>query len=523
MDPTQSGGINWQQFGTDAGNLFGTGANIYGSLTGARTGQGIINAGNAGLGMARGAYNPSMFGLSGVGGTGFSVSSPTNGGPGSINANLGAFNPLYGQLAGSAGGFLSGAGSLASTAAGGATGAYNTALGSILPQLQQMQGNLLAQNNNALFQRGQLGSGVFGQYGAGSNPTNLTTASLAQGFGTQDLQAIMAAQNQGLNFFNSNLQGASALGQLGFGATNTGLGFIGAQNATGQLPLQFAGLQEQGRLGATNSLANVIRASNPRGIDYAGGYGGFAQQFGGAPGMTAGGGNPYSNLYNAGKGIYNDIFGGASSFGGAGSDALTGAYSGLTGAGGAPFYLDASGSVAGGGADLGSLASGTPDWLNGAGGFSSAGGQAATDAALGEQVASGAQADSLAAYAGYGTADAAAAGGEGAAAGAGLGATAGALAAGGIIAAPILAGMLTNPVSLTGKYWENLSSSLGSPGTDQEIISMIATGGTKLPPAIDAYAQSNGLYAAAGALTKAGQAPVTGGGPSPTRVSRYQV
>jgi hypothetical protein len=112
----------------------------------------------------------------------------------------------------------------------------------------------------------------------------------------------------------------------------------------------------------------------------------------------------------------------------------------------------------------------------------------------------------------------AAAGGEagGAAAGAGLGVGAGAATALGIAALPIAAGLLTSPVTLTGKYWEGLSNSLfqGTSGNTtydqntppdiqkynaaQQIAEMIQTG-QQLPPDLDAWAKENNMYDPAGA------------------------
>jgi hypothetical protein len=301
-----------------------------------------------------------MFGMNGIGGSGFSVSSPTNGSPGSINASLGAFNPMYGNYAGAAGNYNNMAMGLANTASSGATGAYQSALASMMPQLQNMQQNLLAANNNSLFQRGQLGSGSMGQYGNPNNPTNLTTASLGAGFAQQDLQAIMAAQNQGLNFFNSNMAGAQGLGNLGFGSTNAGMGMLNAQNSLAQNPLAFAGLSENSKLGATGDMASMIRASNPQGVNFGGGYGGLGAN--GASGTM----NGLNNLVSGGKNLYNDI----SSWFGSGAN------------GG----LDASQN-----ATIDNMSS----WI---GGPSGAGGQAATG---GGQIASGAQSIGGPAYAGY--------------------------------------------------------------------------------------------------------------------------
>jgi hypothetical protein len=250
----------------DWGNTFGQGANLYGQYLNSQSQNTLAGGFSQGIGQSGAAFNPSLFGMSGVGGTGFSVSSP-NGGPGSIQSSLGAFNPMYGNYAGAAGQYLGQSQGLANTASSGATGAYQSALSSIMPQLQQMQGNLLSANNNALFQRGQMGSGSFGQnIGNGqNNPVNLTTQSLGQGFASQDLNAITAAQNQGLNFFNSNLQGASALGNLGMGATNSGMGMIGAQNSLAQNPLAYSGLYGNQEVGAANATANNVRAGNDQG------------------------------------------------------------------------------------------------------------------------------------------------------------------------------------------------------------------------------------------------------------------
>lgn len=319
-----SPGIDWGQIGSSLGNVLGTGAGLYGAYSNAQQGQNTLNASNTGYGMASGAYNPSLFSSSGVGGTGSSVSSPTNGGPGSINSSLGAMNPMYGAYAGAAGGFLGQSQGLANTAQGGATGAYQSALASIMPQLQQMQGNLLSANNNALFQRGQMGSGSFGQNTAGgeNNPVNLTTQSLGSGFAQQDLNAITAAQNQGLNFFNSNLQGAGALGNLGMGATNTGLGMIGAQNSMQQNPLAYAGLYGNQQIGATNAMSGMVGSVAGRNgaLQAAGGgMGGFAQGFANGAGPNAGpGSNPLGaigNLINGGRTLYNAMTGGPSQSG----------------------------------------------------------------------------------------------------------------------------------------------------------------------------------------------------------------
>lgn len=290
------------------GGVLGTLGGLYGAYSGANNSQQLLNASQAGFGMAQNAYNPSLYGMNGVGGTGFSVSSP-NGGPGSINSSLGAFNPMYGQYAQQAAQYGNLGMGLAQGAAGGAQGAYQNALGSIMPQLQQMQGNLLAQNNNALFQRGQLGSGSFGQMGAGGNPVNLTTQSLGAGFAQQDLNAIQMAQNQGLNFFNSNMQGAGAMGNLGFGSTNAGLGMIGAQNALGQLPLQYAQMTGNQRVNATNanSMAanvgnNVLNAGNTGYGGLASGLGGLLQGSNGLGGLFSSAGNAISSMFGGGGG-----------------------------------------------------------------------------------------------------------------------------------------------------------------------------------------------------------------------------
>src|SRR6266853_1396452 len=318
--PSGGTGIDWGSIGNSLGNVLGTGAGLYGAYSNAQQGQNTLNAGNTGYGMASGAYNPSLFQSSGVGGTGFSVFSATYEGTGSINSSLGAMNPMYGNYAGAAGGFLGQSQGLANTAAGGATGAYQSALASIMPQLQQMQGNLLSANNNALFQRGQMGSGSFGQMGAGGNPVNLTTQSLGAGFAQQDLNAITAAQNQGLNFFNSNLQGASALSGMSQGATNTGLGMIGAQNALAQNPLAYSGLYGNQQIGATNAMGGMIGAVAGRGGALGaagGGMGGLATGLSNGMGANAGpGGNSrgaIGNLINGGRSLYNAMTGPPSS------------------------------------------------------------------------------------------------------------------------------------------------------------------------------------------------------------------
>lgn len=386
-DPTASGGGVPSWMG-DLGNVIGGAANIYGGVQNMNNQNNLAGAVKQGYGMAGGAYNPTMFGMNGVGGSGFSVSSPTNGQPGSINSSLGAFNPLYGQYAGAASNYLGQSQGLAGTAASGAQGAYQSALSSILPQLQQMQGNLLSANNNGLFQRGQLGSGSFGQNTAGgpNQAINLTTQSLGSGFAQQDLNAITQAQNQGLNFFNSNLSGANTLGNLGMGATNSGMGLIAGQNALAQNPLAYSSLYGNQQIGATNAMANTIHAGNFQGQAPASGTAGFAQQF---LGQGANGQNGLIGGIGAiAKGI-GGLFGGGSSGGGDGSGGdssnapgtygygdtgANGQYNGGAFNGGAPSYdpnqnySQPDPNAGGAGTD-----SGVPDWLN----FKGAGGQAA--------------------------------------------------------------------------------------------------------------------------------------------------
>jgi hypothetical protein len=313
--------------GGDAGSALSGLGGLYGAYTGASNSQNILNASNAGFGMAEGAYNPQNFGFNGVGGTGFSVSSPTNGGPGSISSSLGAFNPMYGNYANASSGYLGQSQNLANTASSGATGAYQSALSSIMPQLQQMQGNLLASNNNALFQRGQLGSGSFGQNTAGgaNNPVNLTTQSLGSGFAQQDLNAIQLAQNQGLNFYNSNLQGATALGGLGLNTTNTGLGMINAQNAVGQTPLQYSQLYGQQNIGATNANSLAVQAGNNTLNSGNTGYGGLATGLASGLNGILNGTGTSSGLAGALSGVGNGI---SSLLGGGSAPAGTGGASG---------------------------------------------------------------------------------------------------------------------------------------------------------------------------------------------------
>lgn len=367
--PVSSGGGGfWNDIGGFVGNL----GNLYGTFRGAQNSQDVINQTQAGYGMARGAYNPQMFGMSGIGGTGFSVSSPTNGGPGTINASLGAMNPLYGQFAGYGSGMLGESRGLAANAAGGAQGAYQSALASMMPQLQNMQSNLLAANNNSLFQRGQLGSGSYGQYGNPNNPTNLTTASLGAGFAQQDLQAIMAAQNQGLNFFNSNLQGANALGALGMGGVNTGLGMINAQNNMGQMPLQYAGLVENSKLGATGDLAGMIRAAQPQGANLSGGYGGLGTTLGQPGGM-----NSIGNLISGAGSLWNDVsnwFGGGG-FSGAGGQAAAPGLAAVPGIG-------SSNAAATAASGWNPMAAGGTGGIQGGGGFSPVQGMSALNAGM---------------------------------------------------------------------------------------------------------------------------------------------
>lgn len=379
-DPSAGGGgsglPSWMG---DLGNVIGGAANIYGGVQNMNNQNNLAGAVKQGYGMAGGAYNPTMFGMNGVGGSGFSVSSPTNGQPGSINSSLGAFNPLYGQYAGAASNYLGQSQGLAGTAASGAQGAYQSALSSILPQLQQMQGNLLSANNNGLFQRGQLGSGSFGQNTAGgpNQAINLTTQSLGSGFAQQDLNAITQAQNQGLNFFNSNLSGANTLGNLGMGATNSGMGLIAGQNALAQNPLAYSSLYGNQQIGATNAMANTIHAGNFQGQAPASGTAGFAQQF---LGQGANGSNGLIGGIGAiAKGI-GGLFGGGSG----GGDTSGGGYTGG--------YGDGAGFQAGGGSNGTDYApgvslpgdngqpdmstggtDGVPDWLN----FRGASGQAA--------------------------------------------------------------------------------------------------------------------------------------------------
>jgi hypothetical protein len=360
MNPTTnpSGGFNW-------GQALGTGASLYGSYLGAQNNNALMSGYNQGIGQSGGAYNPSLFGMQGVGGTGFSVSSP-NGGPGSIQSSLGAFNPMYGNYAGAAGQYLGQSQGLANTAASGATGAYQSALSSIMPQLQQMQGNLLSANNNALFQRGQMGSGSFGQnIGNGqNNPVNLTTQSLGQGFASQDLNAITAAQNQGLNFFNSNLAGAQSLGNLGMGATNSGMGMIGAQNSLAQNPLAYSGLYGNQEIGAANATANNVRAGNYQGQGPQSGTGNLLTSLG--SGLTSGN-SPLSSMMSQ--------FGsGSNGFGGGSNNPFNNPASGLYDNTGGANAFNPNITQGFTNPDMSNLLGDPSSWDS----FSSAGGQAAT-------------------------------------------------------------------------------------------------------------------------------------------------
>jgi hypothetical protein len=325
--------------GTSLGGVLGTAGNIYGSVLGAQNQNNLSNAANTGFNMAQGAYNPSLYGMNGVGGTGFSVSSP-NGGPGSINTSLGTMQPGYNNnmnvsqmfagagaqdlnnpLIGQANNASS---SLIAGAAGGSNAAYQNALAATIPQLQNMQNNQMAAGLNSEFQRGQLGAGSFGQAGAGANPTNLQTSSLAQGFGQADLNAITSAQNMGLNYMNTDLSGANTMANIGLGQqgmatnlanagignfNNTATSQIQNQNALGQLPLAYASLQGNQQIGATNANANTIRASNVNGNALSSGTAGLLQSLlGGSSSLLGGsssGSSPLSNLINSGSNYLN--------------------------------------------------------------------------------------------------------------------------------------------------------------------------------------------------------------------------
>jgi len=496
MDPTGTmpwlttgggGGSNINTTFGNIGNILGGAGSLYGSYLGAQNQNNLSGAANTGFGMATGAYNPTMFNMNGVGGSGFSLSSP-NGGPGSISTSLGAFDPLYGGYAGQAGQYGNLSMGLANTAGSGATGAYQTALSSMLPQLQNMQQNLLTANNNALFQRGQLGSGSFGQYGATGSPINLTTSSLAQGFGQQDLQAIMAAQNQGLNFFNSNLQGANTLGGLGFGATNTGLGMIGAQNALAQNPLAYSQLYGGQQIGATNAMANVIKGSNYQGNAFSSGTGGLLQSLLG--GSATGNSGGIGGLINTGRQLYNgynqlsNLFGGgignAGAIGGGAMGDANWANSVFAGGGGGGFIPGGIGGtdyIGGGLGNLGDMTGGLGQFAGGGGsdflsglGFNSAGGGAAGIAAPADALGLGTAADTtgMAALNEAGMPAADAAFGSGAGASSGLAAAAPALA--GLAGLGAFMGVMGNQpgTGLSGQYWNNLNSTLAAgPGSGQ--------------------------------------------------------
>jgi hypothetical protein len=477
-------GINW---GSLLPLLGAAGSSLFGAST-----QNGLNG--AAQNAARGSQQLYNFGAGTPSGVGGNYTANPGGLGGNVNLNYGNLTGVNSQLQGLAGQFAGAAGvnGVPSALTNGANNAFGVASGNINPananannfygaantQLQAagqdptqyangVYSNLTAQAKpwedaqTAALQDSQFGKGQ-----AGTSGGALQTQAFAQGLGTADLQRQITAQQMGQQQQQaavanaSNLSGAgSSLLQNAFSNFNTTQGqqqqlaalpaylqSLQLQNSGSALGQQ-AGIQQQAQnLFQTGATTNVANGNLMLGAA------GALQSNANSPNAS-----PYSSLLqslfgsaansatsSAGKGLLQQLFGGSSSA--AGGAAATGA--GAFEASGLGSSLAASTAASEAGV-AGDVAASNAAWLGGAGsGSAAAGGGAA---------ASGA----------------AAAGADAGATGAGSGAAAGSLgglAAGvGIAALPLIAGLMTKPVTYGQQYYTNVQSNLTSSSPQSRI------------------------------------------------------
>ncbi len=477
------------------------------------------------------------YSLAGPGG--MSSSYNQNGG---ANISLGSLSPAFGNLAG-----VAGAGSanynpsllsnLTNTANGtlspalsnlnSAYGNYNTAMGAANTQLGALNQTYNQTYNNTLnslqaIQQPQVQQQAFGLqntlFGNGTlNSTGAASGALAAGnFGSQvnamNAQDALTAQQQALSAQSAGVQNYGSLANSANGILSNAFTNFGNTNQlisglnTAQLNNSLSAVQGTGALNTTG--LNNYNAALQTGMGQATArnqslfpYASVATALAGTPNASsilasalsgAGGslgsnglGSLLNNVSNPNSSLMNSLFG--SNFTPMTDSAIDSSLSGQLGS-------SVLGSESGVASDVSS------DLASELGSFSSAGGQAAASAALPAGVAPAVTDASI--QAGVDTGAAAGAGGSSAATSAGLGALAGGALAIGGVAAPLIAGLATPAVSLSGSYWNGLQQGLQSPKGSQaynaaadELQGIMTNGTYQLPSNIQALANQLGISA----------------------------
>jgi hypothetical protein len=483
-------GIDW---GSLLPLLGATGASLFGASN-----QNGLNG--AAQNAARGSQQLYNFGAgtpSGVGGT---YTANPGGLGGNVNLNYGNLTGVNNTLQGLAGQFAGAAGvnGVPSALTTGANNAFGVASGNINPananannfygaantQLQAAGQDPTAYANGVYSnltaqakpwedaQTAALADSQFGKGQAGTSGGALQTQAFAQGLGTADLQRQITAQQMGQQQQQaavanaSNLSGAgSALLQNAFSNFNT---TQNQQQQLAALPAYLQSLQLQNSGSALTQQAGIQNQANSLFQTGAGANVANGNLMQGAAGALLNNAqnpnaSPYSSLLqslfgsaansatsSAGKGLLQQLFGGSSSA--AGGEAAIGA--GAFGSSGLGSSLAASTAASEAGV-AGDVAASNAAWLSGAGGGATAAGGGA---AAGGTAAAGADAGA----AGAAAAGAADAGATGAGGGAAVGSLGGLAAGVGILAAPVIAGLMTKPVALNQQYYTNIQNNLTS-------------------------------------------------------------